>query len=298
MNLQGIDLNLLLVFEAIYNDGSLTKAGEQLNLSQPAVSNALKRLREKVGDPLFVRTADGMVPTTYAEKIIPVVSGSLAALRDCLAATGSFDCSLSSDNFRLTVSDYIGSLLLPGLMRQLENVAPGITITTSHIDRDSAYEKLRTGRTELVVSTDLNGPGLYQQQLFEDHYVTLGGKHHFDKNCRMTLKKYCETPHILFSLEGKGAGNVDTALAKQSLRRKVALRVPHVSVIPAVLEQTGYLATLPSRVATQYLERFELKQFQPPLELDGYKVFQYWHTRQHHDPACSWLRSVIKSLEI
>ncbi|MCJ8337163.1 MAG: LysR family transcriptional regulator [Pseudomonadales bacterium] len=293
MNLQGIDLNLLLVFEAIYNDGNLTLAGERLNLSQPAVSNALRRLREKLHDPLFVRTADGMLPTVYTESIINVVTDALSSLRDCFASGPVFE-GTSKHNFRLMMGDYNGAIVLPGLMQQIAKTAPNVSIRTLHIDRTSAYEKLRTGRTDLVISTDLSGPGLYQQQLFEDTYVTLVGSENPLVKDQLTLEQFCEIPHVLFSLEGKGSSNVDVALAKRSLKRNLVLRVPHVSVIPQVLEQNHYLATLPARMAIGYLQRYDLKIFQPPVDLAPFTVYQYWHTRQHHDPAVAWLRSQLK----
>jgi len=293
MNLLGIDLNLLLVFEAVYLDRNLTQAGERLNLSQPAVSNALKRLRDKLQDPLFIRTADGMVPTAYAESIMPAVAQSLAGLRDCFAARREFEPE-SRHNFRLMMGDYNGAIVMPRLMQTLAQQAPAITVTNSHIDRNSAYEKLRTGRVDLVITAALEGPGLYQQQLFEDRYVTLAGEHNDHIRNGLNLDRFCELPHVLFSLEGHGRSNVDKALEPLGRKRHIALRVPHVSIIPAVLEQTDYLATLPARVALNYMERYRLRLFETPVELDQERVFQYWHSRQHQDPACVWLRKLLK----
>ena len=259
------------------------------------MSNALRRLREKLNDPLFIRTSDGMVPTAYAESIIHTVSSSLAELRNCLSATSVF-ASDTKHNFRLMMGDYNGAIVLPRVLSELQVSAPNITLTTTHIDRNSAYEKLRAGRTDVVITTELNGPGLYQQQLFEDAYVTLVGKAQSEVSGDLNLEKFCDIPHVLFSLEGRGTSNVDVALDKLSRQRQVALRVPHVSVIPQVLESVPYLATLPLRLAEVYLQRYDLKVYEPPVELKQLKVYQYWHSRQHHDPACIWLRSQIKGV--
>ncbi|MCJ8299423.1 MAG: LysR substrate-binding domain-containing protein, partial [Pseudomonadales bacterium] len=229
----------------------------------------------------------------YTESIINVVTDALFSLRDCFAAGPVFE-GTSKHNFRLMMGDYNGAIVLPGLMQQIGKAAPNVSIRTLHIDRTSAYEKLRTGRTDLVITTDLSGPGLYQQQLFEDTYVTLVGSHNPLVKDQLTLEQFCEIPHVLFSLEGKGSSNVDVALAKRSLKRNLVLRVPHVSVIPQVLEQNHYLATLPARLAIGYLQRYDLKIFQPPVDLAPFTVYQYWHTRQHHDPAVAWLRSQLK----
>ncbi|MCE0494702.1 LysR substrate-binding domain-containing protein [Vibrio sp. DNF-1] len=140
----------------------------------------------------------------------------------------------------------------------------------------------------------MTGAGLYQQQLFEDSYVTLARKNHPQREGKLTLDIYSEIPHVLFSLEGKGISNIDTALAAYSLTRKIALRIPHMSVIPMVLEKTDYLATIPKQLAEHFLTRYELKMYRPPVDLKPFTVYQYWHRRQHHDPACAWLRKQIK----
>ena len=214
MNLAGIDLNLLLVLEAIYNEGNMGKAGERLSLSQPAMSNALRRLREKLDDPLFVRTSEGMVPTNYTIAIQPTVSHALNSLRDCLTPDISFDPAQAKNHYRISHSDVIGSILLPDLFTNLQTKAPDVSFTFRHNDRVSAYELLRTGRLDLVLSSDLEGPGMYQQLLFEDEYVTVISKTHSSIGDELSLDQFCAARHVIYSLEGHGPSNVDTALAQ------------------------------------------------------------------------------------
>ncbi|RED53971.1 LysR family transcriptional regulator [Aestuariispira insulae] len=293
MNLSGIDLNLLLVFEAIYTERNLSKAGERLSLSQPAVSNALRRLRETLNNPLFVRTAEGMVPTNHAVAIQPTIAKALDDLRSCLTPDLSFDPAQAKNHFRISLSDIIGSLILPELIAKLQDNAPHVDLTFRHVDRKGAYEMLRTGRHDLVISTELDGPGMYQQLLFKDPYVTLVSNSHSTIRDDLTLKQFCQAKHILFSLEGQGPGLVDTALARQSLKRHVALRLPHVSVIPKIVEESDMIVTLPLRMARIHSEALNIKTFKPPVEVPDLAVYQYWHSRSHHDPACGWIRSQI-----
>jgi len=295
MNLSSMDLNLLLVFEAVYSERNLTRASKRLNLTQPAVSNALRRLRDTFQDPLFIRTADGMVPTDLAEQLAGRVLDALEMLRS-FESRESFDPAGLTRDFRISISDYNGMLVLPRLLKALAEQAPGVSITTSQIQRAHVSEHLSTGQVDLVLAPNQDVANLSYEPLYADDYVGVASAHCGPEGGQMSLEEYCQREHLLFSLEGYGRSTVDVALSKLGKKRKVVLRSSHVHTIPHVLEGSAFIATLPRLITLDYLKRFELTSFGLPVELKGHEVGLHWHARQHHDPAHEWLRGLIKEL--
>lgn len=298
MNLKNIDLNLLMVFQTIFEERNLTKAGERLHLSQPAVSHALKRLRDRVQDPLFIRTSEGMVPTAFAESIQATVADALGQLQTCLSPAQAFDPAHQAHQFRIMMSDYNATIVLPKLMALLEAEAPLISIINIPIDRQQAYEALSQGRADVVISSEIQGPNLLEAHLFEDRYVTLASKHNSSLKNGLNLEQFVQLRHVLYSLEGIGTGFVDIALKKLNLKRTVSLRTPYVSIIPSIIENSNYIVTLPSKVAHKFIHSYQVQLYPTPVELKVQNACIYWHQRTHQDPAAQWLRSTLKKLFI
>ncbi len=296
MNLGGIDLNLMVVFNAIYTERNLTRAGEQVGLSQPAMSNALRRLRELFNDPLFSRTSEGMIPSPYAEQIAVPIRDALALLQTSLQGHTIFDPSKAANTFRIAMSAYSAIVIMPVLMEWLQKEAPLIRLTVSHIELSQAHALLKEGRLDLAITWKLNGAGLYQQRLFEERYVCLVRKDHPRIENILSLEQYLEEGHILFSLEGKGPAESDKTLSSKGLRRNVVLRTSHISAVPKILEHTNYILTVPVRLSQIAAESGKLKSLEPPLEIPAHSFNQFWHEKQHHDPANKWLRQVLLQL--
>lgn len=291
MNLQMLDLNLLLVFEAVHAEGNLTRAAKRLNLSQPAVSNALRRLRDTLGDPLFIRTRDGMQPTDFAGRLAVRLDQALAMLRG-VELGDDFDPREMTREFRIAISDYNSAILLPGLLRHIQQHAPGASVTTSTIRRDALREMLSSGQVDLAVSMPQELDGLHYASLFRDSYVGLAAKGTLSGE-GLPLDEFCCRGHVLYSLEGRGQSNVDTALSKLRRSRRIVARTPFIQVIPQMIEGTELLTILPARAARQYMRNYSLDTFPPPVNLHPLEIGLHWHGRQHHDPAHEWFRTAL-----
>lgn len=295
MNLNGVDLNLLLLFEAILAEGSLTRAAERLDMSQPTVSNALNRLRNALDDPLFVRAGSGMQPTPKAQQLAEPVMVSLATLRESFQASLSFDPAKHHQHFRIGMSDYTASVMLPMLMQTLRSQAPGITLSVLPLSLNTAHDALKTGKLDLLVTSEFSGAGLYQQRLYHEDFVCLLRKQGAQPK-KLSLEAYLNRDHILYSLEGAGPGIVDKQLAQQGRKRKIALRVAYISMIPELIATTDLVVTLPRRTAEQFASHPKLTCYAPPIDIPGYTVKQFWHEKFHKDPGSQWLRELIHHL--
>lgn len=296
MNFDELDLNLLKVFQAVYAERQLTRAGERLGLAQPTVSNALARLRRTLDDPLFVRTAEGMQPTPLAEAFADQVLEGLGLLKAGLEQSIQFDPARTTRRFRLAMSDYTGTVLLPALVSRLQVDAPGVDLAIHHLRRDQAQEALKAGRLDVVITDELEGPGLYQQAIYSERFVSLVRADHPLIGETLSLQEYLAAGHLLFSLDGRGGGIVDRLLGERGLRRRVAVRVPHVSVIPRIIARSELIVTLPERVARQFQAGWGLRVLEPPLEIPRYSVRQFWHEKYHRDPGNRWLRQLVSKL--
>ena len=298
LQLGSVDLNLLPVFEAVYREGNLTRAGEKLGLTQSAVSHALARLRKVAGDPLFVRTKKGMEPTPRARELYVPLAGSLSGIREALAAPAAFDPATVSRTFLLSMSDYCGMVILPALMRELGQRAPGVRIEISPLASDRTQEGLESGAFELVAGNRDVGSGVYRKRIFQDDFVCMVRKEHPAIGASLDLSTYLSLSHALFSPRERGDRLVGKTLGGMGLRRKVALRVPHILVIPKVVETTDLLVTLPRRLAASFESQERFRLLPPPVAIPPLTLMLYWHERVNNDPANRWLRSTIAGLDL
>ena len=294
IHLPAIDLNLLPVFEAIYREGNLTRAGIALGKTQSAVSHALRRLREITGDPLFVRTAQGMTPTIRARALAPAIRQALAIVEGGLQHVEVVHPLSLERAFRLAMSDYSAAILLRPLMAHLQATAPRVEIDVLPTS-DDPQSSLESERYELLVGNQDVRAGIFEQELFTDEFMCAVGSNNGQVRTRLTLKQYSELPHILFSPKERGDRLIHEALREQHVQRRIALRVPHAMVIPAILDSGPYIVTLPSRLI-KALEGPEMRLCKPPLPLPKLHVMQYWHEIQDQAPAHRWLRRVVREI--
>ncbi|WP_244506309.1 LysR family transcriptional regulator [Microbulbifer marinus] len=291
VQLQQMDMNLFLVLEAIYNERNLTRAAEQLHITQPAVSNALARLRRTLDDPLFTRTTGGMSPTPLTERIMPKVHEALVLLGGSLREQRHFDPATAEKTLRLSMNDMAETLLLPRLLERLQQVAPGIAVESYYVPRNELVKELSANMLDFGLDISLaTTTQLQQQRLINDRYLCmLRADHPLAKQDSLTLEQYLALDHIHVSSRRAGPGVVDIALNKVGRRRNIKLRVQHYRVAPLVVLRTDLALTIPASLANHYQARLFELPFQVP-RLDWHLL---WHNNQHDDPANRWLREQL-----
>ncbi|MFO0634188.1 MAG: LysR family transcriptional regulator [Nannocystaceae bacterium] len=294
-NLARVDLNLLVVLEALLEHGSVTAAASRLGLSQSATSHALARLRQTLGDPLLVRAPGGLVPTARARALAPVLQDALAILRRVVAGPPRFEPSTAARRFVVGTADYVELVLVPELMSRLANTAPRIDLWLKTYE-DDLGDALGRGDFDLAIGPERPGndrPGIRTRPLFEEQFVCVVRKGHPALGRRWTAESFARLSHAFIAPRGKPGGAVDDALAAMGLSRRVALALPHFMVAPFVVAQTDLVLTLPQRVAATLVPHLPLVVVPPPLPVPGFRMVMLWHERVQHEPAHAWLRETL-----
>ncbi|WP_437677091.1 LysR family transcriptional regulator [Sorangium sp. So ce131] len=296
MHLASIDLNLLVVFDALLAEGSVTRAAARVGLSQSAMSHALGRLRALVDDPVLVRTPRGMTPTPRAQELIGPVRAALAEIEANVVRRARFEPTTARRAFTLATADYVELVLMPRLVQKLFSDAPHVDLIARSYDEDM-FGSMETGKLDLAIGLFPSVPaGFYRQRLLEERFVCVVRKDHPAVRSKLTLKTYASLPHALISPRGEAGGQVDEVLAKQGLSRRVALRIPHFLVAPLIVAQTDLVLTVPARVARVFADMEALRVMKPPVELGGFALDQVWHERQAKDEAHTWLRGLFADI--
>src|SRR6185295_7483060 len=275
MNVQDIDLNLLRVFDAVLRERGVTPAAARLGLTQPAVSNALARLRGLFGDALFVRSAAGMDATPFARGVAEPVRQALALLESALAHGPGFDAASSTRGFRFYMSDLGQIEFLPPLIERVQRSAPGVRLEAAGLDVEDIAAALAAGALDLAVGflPGLRAP-VRRTALFRDPYLCLMRADHKIK--ALTKKTFLDASHVLVTYRG-GHQVIEEAFERAGISRRIALRVPHFTVVPMVLERTDLILTLPARVARVYEKRGNFKALPPPVPIPPADVGVHWH---------------------
>jgi DNA-binding transcriptional LysR family regulator len=295
MNVQDVDLNLLRVFDAVLYERGVTPAAARLGLTQPAVSNALARLRAVFGDALFVRTAAGMDPTPFARELAEPVRQALALLESALAHGPGFDPAASTRAFRFYMSDLGQVEFLPPLVERLQKAAPGVRLEAVAADLEHIADALGAGALDIAVGfLPSLGPPVARRALFRDPYLCLMRADHPVR--RLTKKNFLAASHVLVTYRGGGHRVIEEALERAGVARRIALRVPHFTVVPMVLERTDLILTLPARVARVYERQGKFKSLPPPVPMPPAEVAVHWHERFEADPGNRWLRQQVVEL--
>jgi LysR family transcriptional activator of mexEF-oprN operon len=294
---RGVDLNLLLVFHALMQERHVTRAAGRLFLGQPAVSGALKRLRSAFGDELFVRTAQGMVPTARAHELAATIAPLLGTLQQALASRPSFEPAVSDRIFRVGLSDSLEVALMPALLRRLSRSAPGVRIVSRSTDGPGAAARIDAGEMELAIGV-LPEPPAWQRQrrLFDWRFVCLfDARHVRTRGARITLAEYLKHPHVITSFEGGLRGYIDDLLEQQGRTRRVVFSSPHFATSPLLVKQMPLITTVPEFIAQVWRSTLRLTQSPLPFEVPGYSVSVGWSAVNDADPGLQWLLGEIEA---
>jgi DNA-binding transcriptional LysR family regulator len=292
------DLNLLRAFDAVWRHGHLGVASEELELSQPALSYSLKRLRESIGDPLFVKVPDGMQPTARAVHLAPIVQSMLACIREQVLVAPGFDPKSARRSFSIALSDVGEMYFLPKLLGRLMSEAPFVDVRSISMTHRDLMMALQRGEVDLAIGyfPDIAGSDLLQQRLFRHGFVCLVRAGHPAIDGRLTQKQFQDLPHAVVRSEGRSQELVEQYLAQHGIRRRELLRSPHFLSIPMVIASTDLIVTLPQPVGEVFARIVDLQVLQPPYPIPPYDIKQYWHRSQHADPGNQWLRALIFEL--
>lgn len=297
MELSDIDLNLLVVFSHLLTEKSVSKVAEKLGVGQPTVSNALSRLRKHFGDELFLRTSAGMQPTPYAEQLSESIAYALGMIHGALNARSSFDPSTSKRVFSIGMTDIGEIYFLPRLMKEIQRIAPSVTISTVRNSATHLKEAMEAGQIDLAIGLlpQLKS-GFFQRRLFLQKYVCLLRKQHKLDKKKITPTEFFAAHHLAIVSPGTGHGKVDEIIDSGAVKRKISLTVPHFVAIGHILQSSDMVATVPERLAHSMVAPFNLSYVNHPIKLPSIAINLFWHAKYHKDPANQWLRGVIFDL--
>jgi len=302
VHLSQVDLNLFVVLEAVYREGNLTRAGQQLNLTQPAISHALKRLRDLLQDPLFVRQGPHMVPTPFTRNMIEQVRQALQILEVNLSESRNFIPEHTRRNFHLALWEYAEALILPELLRHLTHAAPGMSITISRVKRRDLETELASGSVDLAIDIPLTmSDRIRHKWLLNEAFVVVARAGHPAIADKLNLDAYLAQRHIQVSSRRHGPSLIDIELSRRGLRRQVFLRNQHNHTAWMVVSETDMLLTLPERhaliLSTGFANPGWMNRVYPfPLPAPRLEAHLYWHESVENDPANRWLREEIEKV--
>ncbi len=298
VHLPSLDLNLLIVLEALVDTGSVTTAADRIGLTQSATSHALARLRATLGDPLFVRSRKGLVPTDRTLALAGPLRDALDRLRQVVAPPATFNPGAAKCRFVLCTADYTELVLFPRLVARLARSAPGIDLWCTTAD-DDPLERLARGEVDAFIGPVLSQytrADIRERRLFDERFVSLVRDGHPAATRKWTLEQFAALDHALIAPQGRPGSMVDTLLEQYRLSRRIAVVLPHFVVAPFIIAATDLVLTIPERVARTFAEFLPLRIVDPPADVPGFTMTLMWHERRHHDPSHEWLRGELAAV--
>jgi DNA-binding transcriptional LysR family regulator len=288
------DLNLLPVFIALMEERSVTRAALRLGITQPALSNALNRLRDTLRDPLFIRERYGIKPTQFAEEIAPVIIETLARLDEVLVGRQHFDPATATRQFNVAANSYVEIVLMPSIIAKLGHLAPGIKMSLTPFGNDLVETGVISGTTDMVLGRIIDPPdNLILQHLMDDGLACVVRIDHPEIANSLSREQYEQLRHVNVQPPGRLRAGVFQALERQGLRRELAISVTHFLAVPEIIAVTDYCATLPRLICNQIARDPRLKVVQAPVDLGTFPVEIAWHVRYRNDPAHQWFRQLL-----
>ena len=304
MNISKVDLNLLIYLDVLLREKNVTRAASQLNITQPAMSNGLKRLRTLFNDPILVRTSDGMVPTERARTLAPVIRKILLKLEEALQGEEEFNEQNSQRVFRLMASDYAASTLLPGLLRRINQRAPNVTIDIM-TPSDVTFHDVEAGKIDMAINRfDELPQSFHQKTVWHDTFSCLLSADN-PVVSKFNLNSYLSSKHVWVSKTGFGVGVgmdpkdvqklgwVDEALARLGKKRDIKVFSRNYHVAMQLAYEDGLIATLPSRAALLHESDPNYTILKPPFDIPDIELKMIWSPLLHHDASHIWFRQLV-----
>jgi DNA-binding transcriptional LysR family regulator len=296
MELSQIDLNLLVAFEALFEERSVTLAAQRLHLGQPAMSAALGRLRIALEDELFIRIGKEMQPTSKALELAPGILAALQQIRQTLKNSQVFDPVSSQRSLTIGSPDYTSYVVIPALIELCRQHAPGLSFRLIEYQKDQVGELLEQGEMDIALGVFPTPPQhVHSSALFQEHFVGIARRGHAAMgDGMMSLETFANLPQALVTLRRDVTGEIDQALARCGLQRHVAITTPHMLILPAIITTNDLIAAVPSRMASKLAALYPLEIFELPLETDPWVVSVLWSRLADKDAANLWLRQTLR----
>ena len=297
MLLRNIDLNLLVVLDALLTEKHVTRTGVRLHLSQPAISHSLNKLRVLLDDPLLIRQGNEVVLSALAQNLQAPLKEILGQIETLLGQSIDFMPADSQRTFRIAMSDYGAAIVLPKLLVQLRAQAPGTSLVVIQDSRLGMLEQVGQGRIDLAIGVfPAPGADICTEVLFEETFTCLLDRRSLPENGVLDLDSYLARPHLLVSMDGNTRGEVDNVLRARGLKRRVAVNVPHWGTAPGMIADTDLILTVATRTLTNVPFGDTLVAMAPPLTVAPFNYVQAWHNRFNQDPAHRWLRELVRQV--
>lgn len=299
MNLHQLDLNLLTLFDALMRHKSVSRAAQEICISQSAFSHGLTRLRNRLGDQLFIRIDNVMQPTERAEKLAEQLKVALPLIEKGLNPTSDFNPLTSDVTYRITATDYTEYCLLPKLLPHFARVAPNVKLEVLPASQLSVNEQLMTNEIDFALGyshSQFNSSTIEHHTWLSDEYCTLAKNDHPELKEGLTLEKFLSLSHVLIAPWGEKQGVVDAALANKKAKRNIAIQLPSLLVAPHIVKETELLLTLPKLIAEQFCAQNKCVIHQPPIEIPDYHLNIYWHKINSDKIAFKWFVEQISKL--
>jgi len=288
------DLNLLPVFVTLMEERNVTRAAERLGITQPALSNALARLRTMMQDPLFIRERYGIQPTPVALDLAPTIAEALAKLDDAVLGQQDFDPAHAERVLTIAPNSYVEFVLMPAIVAKLQQTAPGITLRFTPYGNDLVETGVISGMTAMVLGRIVDPPdSLVVQRLMDEGLACVVRADHPDIGDSISREQYERMKHVNVVPPGRLRAGLFQALQQQGLRRDVAVSVTHFLAVPEMVAVTDYCTTLPWQICRHLASDPRVKVLPAPVDLGTFPVDMAWHVRYRHDPAHRWLRSLM-----
>jgi len=289
-----IDLNLLVVFQEVFQQRHVSVVARRLGLSQPTVSNSLARLRRTFGDELFVRTAQGMQPTPYAQQIAEPIANALLNVRQALNQQEQFAPLQSNRHFVIAMTDAGEIHFMPPLLEHCNSVAPGIGISSVRLSAIDWQDALATGKVDLVVGAFAEVPeSLYHRRLFSQHCVTMFRQGHPFSGKKVALADFLKARHLIVASQESPYNLINERLGKAGVNQSAQFRIPYFTSAPYIVSTTDMVVTVPQKLAERASIPFNLAYIRPPLRLPPLHTSIFWHRRFNQDSGNQWLRALI-----
>lgn len=294
MNLRSLDLNLLVVFDAVMAARSVTIAASRLNMTQPSMSHALRRLRDALKDELFLRTPDGMVPTPKAERLAEPIREALAKMREALEDKTVFIPSEAEQRFVIVMNNRAALTLAPPLASSVAAQAPGILLDIRPSGTRNVFDQLDRGDVHLAIGGLINQSGRFKELiLLEDRYVAVVRKNHrLAHQSSFSMAEFAALPHLVLSSTGEENEFVDEAMSKHGLERRVILHTPLLAA-SATLQRSDMIAVMSERAAETFAKTADIELLQLPFNSPVLRTTMLWHRRFDVDPGHQWLRNTV-----